>query len=236
MPMLEIKDLVVSYGGVPALFGLSLYVEDGEVVSVVGSNGSGKSTLLKAVSGLLKPEAGTVILDGEELSGKAAHEIVRHGVIMVPEGRHLFGHMTIMQNLMMGAYQVKDKKEINRRMEMVHEVFPRLKEREKQLAGTLSGGEQQMVAIARGLMSKPRILMLDEPSLGLAPIMVKEMFRMIADIKSQGVTILLVEQRLEDALSLSDRGYVLQTGKIVMQGPGQELMISKEVRQAYLGL
>ncbi len=234
--MLEIKELVVSYGGVPALFDVSLHVKDGEVVSVVGSNGSGKSTLLKAVSGLLKPENGKVILDGKELQGKPAHEIVKNGIIMVPEGRHLFGRMSIYQNMMMGAYHVADKKEIASRLENVFTIFPRLKEREKQLAGTLSGGEQQMVAIARGLMANPRILMLDEPSLGLAPILVKEMFHMIADIKSQGVTILLVEQRLEDALMLSDRAYVLQTGRIVMQGSGKQLMTSKEVRQAYLGL
>lgn len=234
--MLEIKDLVVSYGGVPALFGVSLNVKDGEVVSVVGSNGAGKSTLLRAISGLLKPESGELLLDGKSFHGKQAHEIVKQGIVMVPEGRHLFGRMNILQNMMMGAYQVSDKKEIASRLDKVYTIFPRLKEREKQLAGTLSGGEQQMVAIARGLMANPRILMLDEPSLGLAPIMVKEMFHMIKDIKENGVTILLVEQRLQDALMLSDRAYVLQTGKIVLEGRGQEFMNSPEVRQAYLGL
>ncbi|MDD4571342.1 MAG: ABC transporter ATP-binding protein [Clostridia bacterium] len=234
--MLEIKDLVVSYGGVPALFGVSINVNDGEVVSVVGSNGAGKSTLLKAISGLMKPEGGEVVLDGKSIHNLKAHEIVKQGIVMVPEGRHLFGQMSIVQNLMMGAYQVTDKKVNADRLEKVYSIFPRIKEREKQLAGTLSGGEQQMVAIARGLMSEPRILMLDEPSLGLAPIMVKEMFRMIKDIKQTGVTILLVEQRLKDALILSDRAYVLQTGKIVMEGKGEEFMNSPEVRQAYLGL
>lgn len=234
--MLEIKDLVASYGGVPALFGISLNVNDGEVVSVVGSNGAGKSTLLKAISGLLKPESGKLIFDGKSFYGKQAHEIVKQGIVMVPEGRRLFGRMNILQNMMMGAYLVSEKKEISDRLEKVYTIFPRLKEREKQLAGTLSGGEQQMVAIARGLMANPRLLMLDEPSLGLAPIMVKEMFCMIKDIKENGVTILLVEQRLQDALMLSDRAYVLQTGRLVLEGRGQELMNSPEVRQAYLGL
>jgi len=234
--MLEVKDLVVSYSGVPALFGVSLHVAEGEVVSVVGSNGSGKSTLLRTLSGLLKPDSGQITLNGQMLNNRPAHEIVQKGAVMVPEGRLLFGKMTIFQNLMMGAYQLSDKQEIANRLEKVYAIFPRMKEREKQLAGTLSGGEQQMVAIARGLMSSPRLLMMDEPSLGLAPIMVKEMFRMIRDIKATGVTILLVEQRLQEALTLSDRAYVLQTGKIVMEGLGSELIKSPAVKQAYLGL
>ena len=234
--MLEIKNLVVTYGGIPALFGVDLYVNTGEVVSVVGSNGAGKSTLLRAISGLMKPESGEILYNNESIGGLPAHEVVKKGIIMVPEGRLLFGKMNIFQNLMMGAYQVDDKKEIESRLEKVYSIFPRLKEREKQLAGTLSGGEQQMVAIARGLMSNPQVLMLDEPSLGLAPIMVKEMFNLLREIKKEKITILLVEQRLREALNLSDRAYVLQTGRIVMSGTGEELINASEVKQAYLGI
>ncbi|HNY18629.1 MAG TPA: ABC transporter ATP-binding protein [Candidatus Kapabacteria bacterium] len=234
--MLEIKNLVVTYGGIPALFGVDLYVNTGEVVSVVGSNGAGKSTLLRAISGLMKPESGEILYNNESIGGLPAHEVVKKGIIMVPEGRLLFGKMNIFQNLMMGAYQVDDKKEIESRLEKVYSIFPRLKEREKQLAGTLSGGEQQMVAIARGLMSNPQVLMLDEPSLGLAPIMVKEMFNLLREIKKEKITILLVEQRLREALNLSDRAYVLQTGRIVMSGTGEELINAPEVKQAYLGI
>lgn len=234
--MLEIKNLVVTYGGIPALFGVNLYVNTGEVVSVVGSNGAGKSTLLRAISGLMKPESGEILYNNESIGGLPAHEVVKKGIVMVPEGRLLFGKMNIFQNLMMGAYQVDDKKEIESRLEKVYSIFPRLKEREKQLAGTLSGGEQQMVAIARGLMSNPQVLMLDEPSLGLAPIMVKEMFNLLREIKKEKITILLVEQRLQEALNLSDRAYVLQTGRIVMSGTGEELINAPEVRQAYLGI
>ncbi|MPN09978.1 High-affinity branched-chain amino acid transport ATP-binding protein LivF [bioreactor metagenome] len=227
---------MVSYSGVPALFGISLEVKEGEVVAVVGSNGAGKSTLLRGLSGVLKPESGSILMDGKEIAGKPTHEAVRHGIVMVPEGRHLFGKMTIYQNLMMGAYLVRDKAEIAARLEKVYMAFPRLKEREKQYAGTLSGGEQQMVALARGMMSSPKILLLDEPSLGLAPIMVKEMFRMVRDIRKQGVTILLVEQRLQETLAISDRAYVLQTGKVVMEGDAKALSTSSQVRQAYLGM
>lgn len=234
--MLEIKNLVVTYGGIPALFGVDLYVNTGEVVSVVGSNGAGKSTLLRAISGLMEPESGEILYNNESIGGLPAHEVVKKGIIMVPEGRLLFGKMNIFQNLMMGAYQVDDKKEIESRLEKVYSIFPRLKEREKQLAGTLSGGEQQMVAIARGLMSNPQVLMLDEPSLGLAPIMVKEMFNLLREIKKEKITILLVEQRLREALNLSDRAYVLQTGRIVMSGTGEELINAPEVKQAYLGI
>jgi branched-chain amino acid transport system ATP-binding protein len=234
--MLQVKDLVVSYSGVPALFGVSLEVHEGEIVAVVGSNGAGKSTLLRGISGVLKPVSGSIQIKGNEIAGKPAHEAVHHGIVMVPEGRHLFGKMTIYQNLMMGAYLVHDKEEIAKRLEKVYETFPLLKERGNQLAGTLSGGEQQMVALARGMMSNPKILMLDEPSLGLAPIMVKEMFHMIRDIKKQGITILLVEQRLQETLAIADRAYVMQTGKVVMEGDTKTLSASGEVRQAYLGM
>lgn len=234
--MLDINNLVVSYGGVPALFGVTLNVNVGEIVSVVGSNGCGKSTLLRAVSGLLKPESGEIRLNGKMIQGKSAHEIVKQGIVMVPEGRHLFGRMSIYQNLMMGAYLVANKNVITARLEKAYAIFPKLKARETQLAGTLSGGEQQMVAIARGLMASPELLLLDEPSLGLSPKLVKEMFHMIKDIKENGMTIMLVEQRLHEALLLSDRAYVMQTGKIILQGQARELLESPEVRQAYLGL
>ncbi len=234
--MLEVKNLHVSYGGVPALFGVDLMVQPGEVVSVIGSNGAGKSTLLRALSGLLKPDSGEVLFRGEMIAGKPAEAIVKKRIVMVPEGRLLFGKLTIHQNLIMGAYQVQEKEKIAERMDYVYSVFPRIKEREKQLAGTLSGGEQQMVAIARGLMAQPEILMLDEPSLGLAPIMVREMFKLIRYIKELNITILLVEQRLQEALSMSDRAYVLQTGRIVMEGRGIDLIDSQEVKQAYLGM
>ncbi len=234
--MLEVRDLVVSYSGVPALFGISLDVNDGEVVAVVGSNGSGKSTLLRGLSGLLRCDQGTIRFNGKNLTGKPAHEMVKEGIVMVPEGRMLFSKMTVLQNLNVGAYKEKDKGVIAERLEKVYTVFPRLKEREKQLAGTLSGGEQQMVALARGMMAGPKILMLDEPSMGLAPIMVKEMFSMISDIAEAGVTILLVEQRLNETLELADRAYVLQTGKIVMSGSAETLKHMPEVRTAYLGM
>lgn len=234
--MLQVENLVVSYSGVPALFGIDLEVQEGEVVSVLGSNGAGKSTLLRALSGLLPSDKGEITFNGQKITDSPAHTMVKHGIAMVPEGRLLFSKMSVFQNLMMGAYTVKDKQEVAARLEAVHKVFPRLKEREKQIAGTLSGGEQQMVALARGMMGQPRLLMLDEPSLGLAPIMVKEMFQLIRNIKSTGVTILLVEQRLRETLELSDRAYVMQTGKIVMSGTAAELMDSAEVKQAYLGM
>ena len=234
--MLKVKDLVVSYGGIPALFGVDLDVREGEVVSVVGSNGAGKSTLLRALSGLLNSDRGEISFNGKNITGSPAYQVVQHGIVMVPEGRLLFSKMTVLQNLIMGAYTVNDKQEIARRLDTVHNVFPRLKEREKQIAATLSGGEQQMVALARGMMAQPRLLLLDEPSLGLAPIMVKEMFHMVRDISAANVTILLVEQRLRETLELSDRAYVLQTGKIVMSGTAAELMDSAEIKRAYLGM
>lgn len=233
--MLIVKNLNVAYNDVPAITDVSLHVDEGEIVSVVGSNGAGKSTLLKALAGTL-PSKGEVIFQGEKINHLPAHKVVERGISLIPEGRLLFGKLSIYQNLVLGSYQEPDKDEREKRIEDVFHIFPRLKERRNQLAGTLSGGEQQMVAIARGLMSKPRLLMFDEPSLGLAPIIVREMFRLIQKIKEQNITILLVEQRLDEALKLSDRAYVLQTGKIIMEGRGTELIASPAVRQAYLGL
>lgn len=234
--MLEISDLVAAYGDTPAIFGISMKVAAGEVVSVVGANGAGKSTLLRAISGLLRPRAGTVVFEGRHLEGLEPHQIVREGIALVPEGRRLFGRMTVLQNLLLGAYAVTDPAQVRAGLELAFSVFPRLRERQQQVAGTLSGGEQQMVAIARGLMARPRLLMLDEPSLGLAPILVSEIFRLIQEIKSQGITILLVEQNVREALSLADRAYVLQTGRVVMEGRGRDLLEVDAVRQAYLGL
>lgn len=233
--MLTVKNLSVSYSDVPAIFGVDLQVNEGEIVSVVGSNGAGKSTLLKALAGIL-PGKGEITFNGERISQLPPHKIVEKGISLIPEGRMLFGKLSIYQNLVLGSYQENNKEVRDQRIEEVYNIFPRLKERRNQLAGTLSGGEQQMVAIARGLMSNPKLLMFDEPSLGLAPIIVKEMFRLIRKIKEQHITILLVEQRLDEALKLSDRAYVLQTGRFIMEGKGSELIDSPAVRQAYLGL
>lgn len=233
--MLTVKNLSVAYNDVPAIFGVDLQVNEGEVVSVVGSNGAGKSTLLKALAGIL-PSKGEITFNGERISQLPPHKIVEKGISLIPEGRMLFGKLSIYQNLVLGSYQENNKEVRDQRIDEVYNIFPRLKERRNQLAGTLSGGEQQMVAIARGLMSNPKLLMFDEPSLGLAPIIVKEMFRLIQKIKEQHITILLVEQRLDEALKLSDRAYVLQTGRFIMEGKGSELIDSPAVRQAYLGL
>lgn len=233
--MLTVKNLSVAYNDVPAIFGVDLQVNEGEIVSVVGSNGAGKSTLLKALAGIL-PSKGEITFNGERISQLPPHKIVEKGISLIPEGRMLFGKLSIYQNLVLGSYQENNKEARDQRIDEVYNIFPRLKERRNQLAGTLSGGEQQMVAIARGLMSNPRLLMFDEPSLGLAPIIVKEMFRLIRKIKEQHITILLVEQRLDEALKLSDRAYVLQTGRFIMEGKGSELIDSPAVRQAYLGL
>ncbi len=233
--MLTVKNLSVAYHDVPAIFGVDLQVNDGEIVSVVGSNGAGKSTLLKALAGIL-PRNGEITFDGERIDQLPPHKIVEKGISLIPEGRMLFGKLSIYQNLVLGSYQETDKEVRDQRIDEVYNIFPKLKERRNQLAGTLSGGEQQMVSIARGLMSNPKLLMLDEPSLGLAPIIVKEMFRLIQEIKDRHITILLVEQRLDEALKMSDRAYVLQTGRFIMEGKGSELIDSPAVRQAYLGL
>jgi len=232
--MLSVEGLEAGYGDVQVLWGVSLRVERGEVVALLGSNGAGKTTTLRAISGLLRPTSGRITFDGVDITGKPAHEIVRLGVSMVPEGRRLFPKMTVYENLRMGAYLVGG--DVRDRFEMVYSLFPILRERRDQLAGTLSGGEQQMLAIGRGLMSSPRLLMLDEPSLGLAPKIVHEVLRAVQQIREEGVTVLLVEQNVQQALSIADRGYVIETGRIVLEGTGGELLENEHVKTAYLGL
>jgi branched-chain amino acid transport system ATP-binding protein len=234
--LLEIRGLTVAYGDVPVLHDVSLHVGQGEIVSLVGANGAGKTTTLRAVSGLLPLLGGDVRLDGERLTGLAASRIVARGVAHVPEGRQLFTNMTVADNLEMGAYLPRAKAAALETLAWVTSLFPRLGERSTQLAGTLSGGEQQMLAIARALMSRPRLLILDEPSLGLAPILVKTIFAAIARINAEGTTVLLVEQNLVQSLRLSHRGYVLETGRIVLVGTGPELLANPHTRKAFLGL
>ena len=233
--MLEIKDLNVHYGVIHALKDVNLVVNDGEIVSLIGANGAGKTTLLHAISGILKTTSGSIMLNGVELNKKSAKDIVISGITQVPEGRRIFSGMSVYENLMMGAYLRKDKEEIKKDLENVYERFPILKERSNQDASTLSGGEQQMLAMGRALMARPKILLLDEPSMGLAPILVKEIFKIIQDIHNQGTTVLLVEQNARMALSIADRAYVLETGKIVISGTGEELSNSEEIQKAYLG-
>ena len=231
--ILEIKNLVVSYGGIEAVKGIDLTVEEGKIVTLVGSNGAGKSTTLKSIAGLVKPKSGDILFNGQSLLGKSTDQIVSTGVTLVPEGRRVFANLTVEENLRIGAYLRKDS--IKEDMEEVYKLFPRLKEREWQLAGTLSGGEQQMLAVARGLMSKPNILLLDEPSMGLAPIIVNQIYDLIGQIRDRGITVLLVEQNARKALGICDYAYVLENGKISLQGSGSDLLQSDEVRKAYLG-
>ena len=234
--MLEIKNLAVSYGAINALHGISLRVEPGRIVTLIGSNGAGKTTTLKTVSGLLKPRAGEILFAGQNIAGRPAHEIVKRGLSHVPEGRMVFANLTVHENLMMGAYLQHDHAVVRRELDLVFATFPRLREREKQIAGTLSGGEQQMLAIGRALMSKPKFLMLDEPSLGIAPLLVKTIFEKIVEInRTQGITILLVEQNANLALEISHYGYVLETGKIILQDDSAKLRQNPQVRSAYLG-
>ena len=234
--MLRIENLEVAYGKLQALWGIGFEIPDGEIVAVVGANGAGKTTTLKTISGLLHPRAGRILLDERRLDGLSPARIVELGVVHVPEGRKLFPEMTVLDNLLIGGYPASARAERPRRLEDVFTIFPKLAERRRQLAGTLSGGEQQMVAIGRGLMAGPKILMLDEPSLGLAPIMVEEMFRVIGQINRAGVTVLLVEQNTEHALALAHRGFVLESGRVALAGTGRELLASARVREAYLGL
>lgn len=231
--MLKIKDLVVSYGGIEAVKGISFDVPEGEIVTLIGANGAGKSTTLRTIAGLVKPKSGSIMFDGEELIGKSTEDIVKLGITLSPEGRHVFPDMTVLENLKVGAYTRKDK--YNDDIELIYTLFPRLKERHWQLAGTLSGGEQQMLAIGRAMMAKPKLLMLDEPSLGLAPLVVKGIFDIIQELNKQGVTILLVEQNANMALHVADNGYVLETGTISMKGTGLELLQNESVKEAYLG-
>lgn len=231
--MLKIKDLVVSYGGIEAVKSISFDVPEGEIVTLIGANGAGKSTTLRTIAGLVKPKSGSIMFDGEELIGKSTEDIVKRGITLSPEGRHVFPDMTVLENLKVGAYTRKDK--YNDDIELIYTLFPRLKERHWQLAGTLSGGEQQMLAIGRAMMAKPKLLMLDEPSLGLAPLVVKGIFDIIQELNKQGVTILLVEQNANMALHVADNGYVLETGTISMKGTGSELLQNESVKEAYLG-
>ena len=233
--MLEIKDLNVFYGAIHALKGISLTVEEGELVSLIGANGAGKTTTLHTISGLLPAASGSVTLDGKDLQKVAPNKIIGMGLAHVPEGRHVFARMTVEENLRMGAYIIKDQKKISENLENVYSHFPRLKERSRQLAGTLSGGEQQMLATGRALMTNPRIVLMDEPSMGLSPLLVKEIFSIIQELHESGITILLVEQNAKMALAVADRAYVLETGCISMSGKAAELAEDDRVRKAYLG-
>ena len=235
MAMLEIENVHAYYGNIHALKGVSLYIDKGEIVTLIGANGAGKSTTLRTTSGLLRPCQGSIRLDGEDLTRYLPHEIVAKGVVQVPEGRRVFGRLTVTENLEMGAFAIHDHRLINENMERVFSLFPRLKERRKQVAGTLSGGEQQMLATGRALMANPRVLLMDEPSMGLAPVLVDNIFETIRQLHASGTTILLVEQNARMALQVSSRGYVLQTGSIVLSDSAENLRRNEMVRKAYLG-
>ncbi|MDI7246198.1 MAG: ABC transporter ATP-binding protein [Bacillota bacterium] len=233
--MLKLRDLHVYYGGIHALKGISMDVPEGAIITLIGANGAGKSTTLRAITGLVKARRGSIELKGKNITGRPSHYIVRSGVAMVPEGRKIFRNLTVRENLMMGAYPRQDNAGIQQDLEWVTTLFPRLKERFSQKGGTLSGGEQQMLAVGRALMSRPRLLCLDEPSLGLAPVLMHEVFRALTRIHEEGCTILLIEQNAKAALKLADYAYVLETGSITMEGPGPELLQNEAVRKAYLG-
>ena len=235
MAMLEIKDLSVYYGVIQALKGISFEVNEGEVIALIGANGAGKTTTLHTVSGLIAPKSGSVIFEGQDITKTPAHKIVSMGMAHVPEGRRVFASLSVPQNLRLGAYTRNDKEEIEESLRKVYKGFPRLEERKNQPAGTLSGGEQQMLAMGRALMSNPRIILMDEPSMGLSPILVNEIFDIIKEVSAGGTTVLLVEQNAKKALSIADRGYVLETGRIVLEGKAQELLNNKSVQSAYLG-
>lgn len=234
-PMLKIDNIDVYYGAIHALKSISLEVKEGEIVTLIGANGAGKSTTLRTISGLLKPKTGSITFLGQDIAGVRAHEIVKKGISQVPEGRRVFAEMTVMENLDLGAFVRKDKAGIQQDLKHVFELFPRLEERKNQSAGTLSGGEQQMLAMGRALMSRPKLLLLDEPSMGLAPLLIKEIFNIIVDINKSGTTVLLVEQNANMALSIANRAYVLETGRITLSGSAKELAASEDVRKAYLG-
>ena len=233
--MLTLENVSVNYGAIEALNGISMHVEKGEVVTLIGANGAGKTTTLRTITGLLEPRTGKIIYEGEDISAKPTHKLVARGISMSPEGRGVFANLSVRENLQMGAYLNRNKKEVAADMERAFTMFSRLRERESQKAGTLSGGEQQMLAIGRALMSRPRLLLLDEPSLGLAPLVVHTIFQAIDEIRSKGTTILLVEQNAHAALGHSDRAYVLETGRIVMEGPSKELAADPRIKEAYLG-
>ncbi len=233
--MLKVNDLIVRYGMIEAIKGISFEVEDGQIVTLIGANGAGKTTTMHTISGLLRPYSGSIMLNDKDISKVPAHKIVEMGIAQCPERRRVFASQSVEDNLMLGAYTRKDKEGIQKDLENVYSLFPRLQERKTQLAGTLSGGEQQMLAMGRALMARPQIMLLDEPSMGLSPLLVREIFDIIKDINSQGVTILLVEQNAKMALSIADRAYVIETGRIVMSGTGEELLNSEDIKKAYLG-
>ncbi len=233
--MLKVENLHINYGFIEAVKGIDFEVNDGEIVALIGANGAGKTTTMHALSGLIKAKSGSIILDGKDITKVPANKIVSLGLIQVPEGRHVFASQTVLENLTLGAYLCKDKKLIEANLNHVFELFPRLKERQKQLAGTLSGGEQQMLAMGRALMSNPKVLLLDEPSMGLSPLLVKEIFAIIKEINDNGTTVFVVEQNAKMALEIAHRAYVMETGKIVLSGTGKELLASDAVSKAYLG-
>ena len=235
MALLEVNNLDVYYGVICALMGISFHVNEGEIVSLIGANGAGKTTMMQSVVGILPKRTGSVVFDGHDISKTPCHKIVKLGMTQVPEGRRIFQELTVYENLMMGAYTMKDQQQFKAELDRIYDLFPRLAERRRQIAGTLSGGEQQMLAMSRALMSHPKLLMLDEPSMGLAPILVEQIFDIIKELNAAGTTILLVEQNANKALEISDRAYVLETGNITLSGTGAELMSSDEVQKAYLG-
>lgn len=231
--ILEIKDLSVNFGGIKAVDGISMQVPEGKIITLIGANGAGKSTILRSVSGIVKPQHGDIVFDGESIFGKTPDAIVSKGITLVPEGRRVFPNLTVLENIKIGAYLRKDK--LDDDIEYIYSLFPRLKERNWQLAGTLSGGEQQMLAVGRALMSRPRLIMMDEPSLGLAPLVVKDIFEIIKTINESGITVLLNEQNANMALKIADLGYVIETGRITLTGTGEELLSNESVKEAYLG-
>lgn len=233
--MLTINNLHVSYGGIKALRGINLHIEENKIVTLIGANGAGKSSTLRAIMNLVKKEEGSVVYNDEELTNLKTMDIVKKGIVLVPEGRRVFVNLTVEENLILGAYTRTDKAEINKDMQNIYKLFPRLKERSWQKSGTLSGGEQQMLAVGRAMMIRPKILMMDEPSLGLAPLLVKDIFEIIGELHNQGNTILLVEQNAKKALEIADYGYVLETGSLVIEGPGKDLLNDQRVKEAYLG-
>ena len=235
MSLLEVKDLVVSYGGIEALKGISFSVDEGQIVTLIGANGAGKSTTLRAITGIVPVKSGTITYNGEDITGMDTQKVVERGIALVPEGRRVFANLTVLENLKIGAYLRKDTAQIQKDIEYIYKLFPRLQERSWQLAGTLSGGEQQMLAVGRAMMTRPKLIMMDEPSLGLAPLVVKDIFGIISRLSADGITILLIEQNANAALHAAHYGYVLETGMMTISGTGEELLSSKSIQEAYLG-
>ena len=235
MSLLEVKDLVVSYGGIEALKGISFSVDEGQIVTLIGANGAGKSTTLRAITGIVPVTSGTITYTGEDITGMDTQKVVERGIALVPEGRRVFANLTVLENLKIGAYLRKDTAQIQKDIEYIYKLFPRLEERSWQLAGTLSGGEQQMLAVGRAMMTRPKLIMMDEPSLGLAPLVVKDIFGIISRLSADGITILLIEQNANAALHAAHYGYVLETGMMTLSGTGEELLSSKSIQEAYLG-